>query len=45
MRAPLEVADVYRTHGLALAIAHCGHLSPEQLKVMSAVESCRSASF
>jgi len=45
MCAPLEVADVFRTHRQAWRIAQRGHLSLAQLKVMSAVESCRSASL
>ena len=43
MRAALEVADVFRTHGSAWRTTHRGHLSLGQLKVMSAIESCRSA--
>lgn len=43
MRNSLEVADVFRTYGPAWRTAQRGHLSLTQLKVMSAIESCRSA--
>lgn len=43
MRASLEVADIFRTHGSAWRATQRGHLSLGQLKVMSAIESCRSA--
>ena len=39
----LEVADIFRDHGLAWRKAHAGHISLDQLKVMSAIERCRSA--
>jgi len=39
----VEVADVFRTQGAAWREAHAGHLSLGQLKVMSAIERCRSA--
>ena len=38
----LEVADVFRQHGASWRQAQAGHLSIEQLKVMSAIERCRS---
>ena len=41
----LEVADVFRTHGPAWRQAQRGHLSLGQLKVMSAIEQCRSAAL
>src|SRR4249919_2459862 len=41
----LEVADVFRTHGPDWRKAQRGHLSLGQLKVMSAVEQCRSAAL
>ena len=41
----LEVADIFRTHGPAWRAAQCGHLSLGQLKVMSAIEQCRSAAL
>ena len=43
MRPVLEVADVFRAHGPAFRIAQAGHLSLGQLKVMSAIEACRTA--
>src|SRR3974390_2073927 len=44
-RPELEVADIFRAHGPAWRLAHAGHVSLEQLKVMSAVESCRTAAL
>ena len=41
----LEVADIFRTHGPAWRKARVGHLSLGQLKVMSAIEQCRSAAL
>ena len=41
----LEVADIFRAHGPAWRKAQRGHLSLDQLKVMSAVEQCRSAAL
>ena len=43
MRPALEVADVFRAHGPAWRRAHAGHISLGQLKVMSAIEACRTA--
>ncbi|MEI9430124.1 IS91 family transposase [Mesorhizobium sp. Cs1299R1N3] len=45
MRASLEVADIFRTAGPAYRVAHAGHLSLAQLKVMSAIEHCRTAAL
>ena len=45
MRASLEVADIFRTAGPAYRVAHAGHLSLHQLKVMSAIEHCRTAAL
>jgi hypothetical protein len=39
----LEVADIFHTHGPAWRQAQQGHLSLGQLKVISAIEQCRSA--
>jgi hypothetical protein len=39
----LEVADIFRDHGPAWRRANAGHVS--QLKVMSAIESCRTAAL
>ena len=44
-RPSLEVADIFREHGPAWREAQRGHLSLAQLKVMSAVEQCRSAAL
>ena len=44
-RPVLEVADIFRTHGSAWRRAQQGHLSLGQLKVMSAIEQCRSAAL
>ena len=45
MRASLEVADIFRAAGPAYRTAHAGHLSLDQLKVMSAIEHCRTAAL
>jgi hypothetical protein len=42
-RERLEVADIFRAHGAAWRRANAGHLSLGQLKVMSAIEACRTA--
>ena len=44
-RPALEVADILRKHGPAWRDAQRGHLSLAQLKVMSAIEQCRSAAL
>jgi hypothetical protein len=44
-RCALEVADIFRTYGPAWRQAQQGHLSVAQLKVMSAIEQCRSAAL
>jgi hypothetical protein len=44
-RPALEVADIFRDRGPAWRKAHAGHVSLEQLKVMSAIESCRTAAL
>jgi hypothetical protein len=44
-RTGLEVADIFHRHGAAWRRANAGHLSLGQLKVMSAIESCRSAAL
>ena len=45
MRTSLEVADIFRAAGPAYRAAHAGHLSLAQLKVMSAIEHCRTAAL
>ena len=44
-RPDLEVADIFRAHGPAWRQAQHGHLSLGQLKVMSAIEQCRTAAL
>src|SRR5438309_8464208 len=44
-RPTLEVADIFRDHGAAWRRANAGHVSLDQLKVMSAIESCRTAAL
>ncbi len=44
-RPRLEVADVFRAHGAAWRTANAGHVSLAQLKVMSAIETCRTAAL
>jgi hypothetical protein len=44
-RPRLEVADIFRGHGAAWRKANAGHVSLGQLKVMSAIESCRTAAL
>jgi hypothetical protein len=41
----VEVADIFRAHGPAWRRAQAGHLSVGQLKVMSAIERCRTAAL
>ncbi len=42
-RSGLEVADIFPAHGPAWRTANAGHVSLGQLKVMSAIERCRTA--
>src|SRR3981081_3877617 len=44
-RPVLEVADILRDHGSAWRRANAGHVSLDQLKVMSAIERCRTAAL
>jgi len=44
-RLALEVADIFRAHGPAWRDAQYDHLSLGQLKVMSAIEQCRTATL
>ena len=41
----LEVADIFRDHGAAWRAANPGHISLNQLKVMSAIQRCRTAAL
>jgi len=44
-RAALEIADIFRGFGPAWRRANAGHVSLGQLKVMSAIERCRTAAL
>ena len=41
----LEVADIFRDHGGGWRQANRGHVSLDQMKVMSAIERCRTAAL
>jgi hypothetical protein len=45
MRTELELADIFREHGPRWRDANHGHVSLDQLKVMSAIEHCRTAAL
>jgi hypothetical protein len=45
IRPTLEVADIFRDHGAAWREANRGHVRLGQLKVMSAIERCRTAAL
>jgi hypothetical protein len=44
-RPSLEVADIFRAHGAGWRRANAGHISFGQLKVMSAIENCRTVAL
>jgi hypothetical protein len=44
-RPRLELADIFHRHGADWRRANAGHVSLDQLKVMSAIEQCRSAAL
>ena len=44
-RSRLEVADIFHRHGAAWRKTNAGHVSLAQLKVMTAIEHCRSATL
>jgi hypothetical protein len=44
-RPALEIADIFRDHGPAWRSANAGRISLGQLKVMSAIENCRTAAL
>ena len=44
-RPALEVADIFRDHGAAWRKANAGHVSLDQMKVMTAIERCRTAAL
>ena len=45
MRPALEVADIFRRRGPQYRLTHAGVLSRVQLRVMSAIELCRTAAL
>ena len=45
MAPTIEVADIFRDHGPAFRASRAGHLSLAELKVMSAIENCRTAAL
>jgi hypothetical protein len=45
VRPALEVADIFRDFGPAWRQTNAGHVSLDQLKVMSAIERCRTAAL
>jgi len=45
VRTALEIADIFRRHGPAWRATHAGHVSLGQLKVMAAIETCRTAAL
>src|ERR1700674_4275975 len=44
-RPELEVADIFRDHGAAWRRANAGHVSLDQMKVMGAIERCRTVAL
>jgi Putative transposase/Transposase zinc-binding domain len=44
-RPAVEVADIFRHRGPAWRASHAGHVSLDQLKVMSAIERCRTVAL
>ncbi len=44
-RPVLEVADIIRDHGAGWRAVNHGHVSLDQMKVMSAIERCRTAAL
>jgi hypothetical protein len=44
-RPSVEVADIFRHRGPAWRASHAGHVSLDQLKVMSAIERCRTVAL
>ncbi len=45
MHPSLEVADIFRTAGAGYRADQAGHLSLDQLKVISAIQNCRTAAL
>jgi hypothetical protein len=44
-RPKLKGADIFRDHGVEWRAANAGHVSLDQVKVMSAIERCRTAAL
>jgi hypothetical protein len=44
-RPALEVADIFRDYGAAWRRANAGHVSLDQMKIMSAIERCRTVAL
>ncbi|SFJ63149.1 Transposase zinc-binding domain-containing protein [Bradyrhizobium sp. Gha] len=45
MRPVLEVADIFRRHGVAFRAAQGPRLSSDQRRVIAAIEACRTATL
>jgi len=45
LRTAIELADIFRAEGPGYRAAQAGHISLTQLKVMSAIETCRTAAL
>jgi len=45
VRTSIEVADIFRAAGPGYRATHAGHLNLVQLKVMTAIENCRTAAL
>jgi hypothetical protein len=45
LRTSIEVADIFRAEGPGYRATQAGHLNLTQLKVMSAIENCRTAAL
>jgi hypothetical protein len=45
VRTSIEVADIFRAAGPCYRATHAGHLNLVQLKVMTAIENCRTAAL
>jgi hypothetical protein len=44
-RSFIATSDIFRDHGPAWRQANAGHVSRDQLKVMTAIERCRTAAL
>jgi hypothetical protein len=45
VRPALEVADIFRRHGVAYRAEQADHMSAAQRRVMAAIEACRTATL